>query len=972
MGLNETKGVGSALISSEPPPPPVRLDPLPLDVRDLVEEDQRPQLTYTAASSFINSCSVMSDPPHRKLYNAVDLLHRRIFPEVSKCWQSFKDAQRTYTTALGGDLQATALMSPASTSFTEKVSVSEQAARIAFFGPTGSGKSYLINTLLSMEGKHSELLPIGEIHTTARVCVLKYTPLVNACVSSWEIVDGGFKKTKLEDLSMHTTLSGVILKHYLARGSMSEAQEKWLTTVIVIEYPIPLLEAGLEVVDLAGAASRDTYGRIVFPFIKSFLSLYRPHGIVFCFNKAGAIEAGEDHAFKQMQELITGLAYRNGDLPDFFFANTKADMSTIKRAWKRTKEDPPLSKGDIEQYNQECLGRLRTTASSQFDLPAKFQECTSFCCVSATDFVENSEEESQFTFGLFINRFVHWVVVGQLRRCQLGLQQISSACGCFFFNFHHIQAYTEEEIRRKAAELDQKLVESKESLKAGIMARVTSFPEHLKKKLKEVKEEYLSYAEQITTQYDNHTLSECRSKAESAIIEDLIGWINENVTIPVGIEIDSEIRASVDECTKKFNNLEDGLMRDFFNQARKRDFFSKDNMIYIGGAMMLAGFATIFLVVLGPPLLLTGLITATASQIYSRTKRVNGEFKRELAANILTSLIKTVTWKQWLQERLNSVEQLFEGYRTTLHQQAVQKNLMRRCVSESTVDQWRALHRAFGNIIADTWLTGNIIDSKTPPQVDFSPGFQIGRGCCSSVYKAEWCGQQVAIKVMDPEASIEDDQRGFEEVFYSTTLVASHSSRDVLKFLLLFKQENKLCLTYPLLSCSLGVYLAKNIAQLSLPNILHYARHIIHGIKHIHSRGLIHRDIKLENILVKIEGEKIAQVVVADFSVVDATTPSPVLGTTVDHLGYFAPEVVAHKPFTNSIDIFAFGIMLAEMIPKPELIRLRANEDIHSLIPSGTQAQLVDLIMKCVDTDPARRPTARTTFTQLKNMAHGH
>ncbi|KAH3762001.1 hypothetical protein Pelo_6154 [Pelomyxa schiedti] len=61
---------------------------------------------------------------------------------------------------------------------------------------------------------------------------------------------------------------------------------------------------------------------------------------------------------------------------------------------------------------------------------------------------------------------------------------------------------------------------------------------------------------------------------------------------------------------------------------------------------------------------------------------------------------------------------------------------------------------------------------------------------------------------------------------------------------------------------------------------------------------------------------------------------------------YYAPEIVAHKPYSNSIDIFAFGIMLAEMTPKLELMRTRVNDkgwEIHSLIAPSTPHCGIDI-----------------------------
>jgi p21-activated kinase 1 len=88
------------------------------------------------------------------------------------------------------------------------------------------------------------------------------------------------------------------------------------------------------------------------------------------------------------------------------------------------------------------------------------------------------------------------------------------------------------------------------------------------------------------------------------------------------------------------------------------------------------------------------------------------------------------------------------------------------------------------------------------------------------------------------------------------------------------------------------------------------ARSCLSAISCIHSKGLIHQDIKSENILVSVEGE----IKVTDFGVSSKITDSvrnPHAGT----VDYHAPEMLAPVPaFCEKVDVWAMGIVVVEMV----------------------------------------------------------
>lgn len=94
-----------------------------------------------------------------------------------------------------------------------------------------------------------------------------------------------------------------------------------------------------------------------------------------------------------------------------------------------------------------------------------------------------------------------------------------------------------------------------------------------------------------------------------------------------------------------------------------------------------------------------------------------------------------------------------------------------------------------------------------------------------------------------------------------------------------------------------------------------YVRDIAMGLSHLHERGVMHRDIKPENILIGEDGK--LRLTDLGWAVTAPQTGSTTPGVRYTMCGtpeYLAPEMVAGTGHTLSVDLWAMGILLYEML----------------------------------------------------------
>jgi serine/threonine-protein kinase len=98
--------------------------------------------------------------------------------------------------------------------------------------------------------------------------------------------------------------------------------------------------------------------------------------------------------------------------------------------------------------------------------------------------------------------------------------------------------------------------------------------------------------------------------------------------------------------------------------------------------------------------------------------------------------------------------------------------------------------------------------------------------------------------------------------------------------------------------------------KLNWPEALHFITQIMKGLSHAHSRGIIHRDIKPQNIMVLRDGT----VKVTDFGIACLSNSANASNEAIGSVHYISPEQAKGDYTDNRSDIYSAGVVLYEML----------------------------------------------------------
>jgi len=151
-----------------------------------------------------------------------------------------------------------------------------------------------------------------------------------------------------------------------------------------------------------------------------------------------------------------------------------------------------------------------------------------------------------------------------------------------------------------------------------------------------------------------------------------------------------------------------------------------------------------------------------------------------------------------------------------------------------------------------------------------------------------------------------------------------------------------------------------------------FANDILEGLTYLHSKGVIHGDIKLENLLLHVDKEKdensVTHVVkMCDFGlsrIMNPETRSVYMETPVGSHHYMAPEIKSRSNVNEKVDMWALGIVLYKMAVAYKPTQIAGYKYGKEPIPfrkvdwRKRSHEIQDLILRMLEIDPEKRISA--------------
>eukprot|EP00054_Salpingoeca_dolichothecata_P019497 m.121289 g.121289 ORF g.121289 m.121289 type:complete len:802 (-) comp23273_c0_seq1:26-2431(-) len=238
-------------------------------------------------------------------------------------------------------------------------------------------------------------------------------------------------------------------------------------------------------------------------------------------------------------------------------------------------------------------------------------------------------------------------------------------------------------------------------------------------------------------------------------------------------------------------------------------------------------------------------------------------------------------------------------------------------------------------------------------------GKTLGRGAFAVVRAARHLptDELVAIKLFDK--TLIQDEYLLRTLHREPKFLRKLHHPNVIQLLEVMETSKVLCLVLEHAKCDVLTSLCKNGVH-NETQARKYARQLIAAVRYFHSCGIVHRDLKAENLML----DEFDNLKIIDFGLGNNIREGELLETHCGSMAYSAPELIGKKPYGKPVDVWSLGVCLYVMLtghlpfPADRLTELHAamlEGDIK--LPDKFSGPLKDLFDRIFQVKPQRRIT---------------
>jgi serine/threonine protein kinase len=244
---------------------------------------------------------------------------------------------------------------------------------------------------------------------------------------------------------------------------------------------------------------------------------------------------------------------------------------------------------------------------------------------------------------------------------------------------------------------------------------------------------------------------------------------------------------------------------------------------------------------------------------------------------------------------------------------------------------------------------------------EFSLKIKVGEGGFGEVFLGFWHGKKIAVKKLTVKNSKFMDN--LNKFINEINIISSLRHPNIVLYMgASIEKDNYYMITEYLPRGSLFDYIHRDRGKITEREQINIAYEIAVALKYLHSRNVIHCDLKSSNILIDDNWKiKIGDFGLSRFLKKELEGNSGRIGTP----HWMAPEILKGKKYEHSADIFSFGMIMWEILSLEipyyginpyQVISLVADQRKIVQVPKEGHPEIRKLIKQCIEYDSSKRP----------------